>query len=272
MKSLAVIALLEQTKNITSLGELVQFCSSSEDIANISRNSLDFWKESLGRIFTWDKDIANSRGDLETAEDWYNYIQFLSRGVSFKYIIARRDHEEWDPEVNLYYRDFNDVRFHSFGGLVDKKTFTIPGSSPIPGTRGLFASFKVGYSFYPKETKVCFLGSDLKIVRDKINNWLSEGLRRWFLYEVFNRGRFFGVIGPAITLRNGKLQEIIQKAYHQLNILRVSSLQPTQKKMNGVSISRMIPMTQILQYIVSPSPFFLSYSPSIVIRIYKDTN
>ncbi|MFS8159024.1 MAG: hypothetical protein ACMG6E_02205, partial [Candidatus Roizmanbacteria bacterium] len=123
MTSLRAKTLLRLTENLQTLDEVLTYCRSAQtqrDACDLMGES--FWKPTLIRILGQEGEaMITARSDLVEDEDWQNFVEGLSRGVSYTYSL-RNDvmNETWDtiafPYRLLWRNDDldNDINHHTF--------------------------------------------------------------------------------------------------------------------------------------------------------------
>uniref|UniRef100_A0A6C0CHC2 Uncharacterized protein n=1 Tax=viral metagenome TaxID=1070528 RepID=A0A6C0CHC2_9ZZZZ len=140
MKSLQELSLLEATKRMETLGEVLDFCEADETMSGICAGSAIFWKDTLTRILG--KTIVLQRGDLATQEEWSTFAKLLDQGLTYKYSIAS-DANGIDIHPLPFYRVQN--RRDGRNGI-ERYPLEIPGLVPLVGSSGFFISiFMRGY-------------------------------------------------------------------------------------------------------------------------------
>ena len=165
-------ALLKQTQLIETLGEVLDFCESSDTLGHICSSSPEYWKKTLTRILG--KTIVLQRGDLTTGEEWYSFAKLLDRGILYRYSLAE-DVNGVDITPLPYYRVKN--RRDGVNGI-ERHTLDIPALMPVLGSRGYFVSLDMSGYHNHRETNF-FLHPDQTIALRNAGLSLGELYYDW---------------------------------------------------------------------------------------------
>ena len=173
-------ALIETTRDIESLGELLDYCS---DI-NVCRVSAEFWKASLTRLFG--NILVLQRGDLETAEEWHEFALNLVEGRSYKYCLRNDVAEETWEETP---RPLHSLPKKAYDEIIDE-LFDIPAVVPAEGTRGYFVRLYFDATIFSEEITSFFCHSNLKVAKDRAAKFAGENVHRVVQqYLAFSHGQ-----------------------------------------------------------------------------------
>lgn len=167
-------ALIETTRDIDSLGELLDYCASL-DVCNASA---EFWKASLARLFG--NILVLQRGDLETAEEWHEFAQLLLEGRNYKYSLGSEGGTYDEVPKSIYAQpkdDTSDVYY---------ETFDVPAMVPAEGTQGYFAQLIVDLDIY-EERNSFFCHPNLKKAKERALKWLAENAHQIILKHSHGR-------------------------------------------------------------------------------------
>ena len=157
------IALIETTRDISTLGELLEYCQSID----VCKSSVEFWRESLTRLFG--NIIVLQRGDLQTAEEWHEFAQRLAEGVTYKYTLEEGTDGTWGETPHPYYlihpdQDREDYYYDPF---------EIPGMVPNEGVRGYYVRLVVDGDYYQEERSF-FVHEDQTIAKRYALRFIGE--------------------------------------------------------------------------------------------------
>lgn len=171
------IALIETTRDIPTLGELLEYCQQID----VCTSSLEFWRESLTRLFG--NIIVLQRGDLQTAEEWHEFAQRLAEGVTYKYSLRHDSYEDiWDeqPFPHLSIQQAGDIEAKQD---VYRLIFEIPGSLPQEGTKGYFVELMIQGDIERVE-RAFFVHSDQRKALERAQLFVAEKYREIHLEKV----------------------------------------------------------------------------------------
>lgn len=169
------IALIETTRDIPTLGELLEYCQEID----VCTSSVEFWRESLTRLFG--NIIVLQRGDLQTAEEWHEFAQRLAEGVTYKYSLRHDSYNDiWDetplPHLRVEKTGEADEDIH-------RLIFEIPGSLPQEGTRGYFVELMIQGDIERVE-RAFFVHSDQRKALERAQLFVAEKYREIHLKKV----------------------------------------------------------------------------------------
>ena len=158
-------ALIETTRDVESLGELLDYCDSLK----VCNASAEFWKASLSRLFG--NIMILQRGDLETAEEWYQFALLLLEGKNYKYSLGNDGGVYEEVPKPIYAQpkhSDSDVYYESFD---------IPAMVPTEGTRGYLARVMINGGYF-EELTTFFVHSDLKKAKENALRFAGEEVHR----------------------------------------------------------------------------------------------
>lgn len=181
MMTLQEIALLKNTENINSLRDLLSFCSRNQRFQNACIQSENFWKESLARIMG--NIIVAQRGDLKGEKIWYEFVQSLAMGITFKYRM-RYDalNDDWTKKPESWYLDLNNIEEDD----IYYYPIEVPGIIPTPGSKGYFVNFSLENDAINRNENNFFLHEDedkafenaIKFVGESYHHMIFQLLQR----------------------------------------------------------------------------------------------
>lgn len=170
-EQLSDIALLSLTKNMNTLGDIIDYCRKSDSGYRVEK----FWKITLTRLF--DRYFVVQREDLTDA-DWYQFALLLKEGLTFKYCMkVECINDVWTGPFS-YHNVYNGAHKPTENEEYGYRQFDILGMRPTPGTRGYFVHIDIHNS--RKTVNNFFVSPDNKRAYLNVLKYIAHVFRDYY--------------------------------------------------------------------------------------------
>lgn len=180
--------LLEATRQLRSLGTVLDFCNQNPAYNSSCTKSDALWKSTIKRIFS--SDLVEQRNDI-LAGEWHLFAQLLASGVNYEYGVRWNSTNDNYSEQALPYASIKeDDRLMPPDSYYFK--FTIPVVRPLAGSKGFFMRLSIDGRAGFEDIYGFVVGPDVQANAKFAVNWLAE---RFYNYHVgtkhINKADFF---------------------------------------------------------------------------------